>query len=296
MEHFIDPTTDCVFKALLGVPGKEAQMANFLNNILQPKSPITDVTYLSPFNERTSEDDKLSIVDIKVQDANGNFYQVEVQVITPAFLLERMLHNWATIYRDQIGQGDAFSLLKPVISIWLLTGKLNKQNDIAIHHYGLWDPENLDQMIDHLSIYIIELGKWRPSPQLQASEFWLYFFKEAKGWKALPSQLTVDSAMREAMNDLENFSDQSEAYAFYRLREEKRRILLTEQQEREKLERSEAEATKALAKATAAQEQAELEKRLIESEKQQIESEKKQLEERVRQLEAQLQNQPSKSK
>ena len=63
MRHPIDPTIDCVFKALLGSEDNRGLLIHFLNAILGPElpRPITGVEILNPYNEREFFSDKLSI-------------------------------------------------------------------------------------------------------------------------------------------------------------------------------------------------------------------------------------------
>jgi predicted transposase/invertase (TIGR01784 family) len=92
MKHYINPTVDCVFKAILGGEQHTWILCHFLNSILLPKSPITSVTINNPYNERDYLGDKLTIVDIKAKDSAGVTYQIEIQLSTPTYLAKRMLY------------------------------------------------------------------------------------------------------------------------------------------------------------------------------------------------------------
>jgi len=100
MKHAIDPTIDCVFKAILGSNEHINLLLNFLNSICKDdlSSPISDLTILNPYNEKQFLTDKLSIVDIKANDKAGNTFQIEIQMSVPSSLRHRMLHNWAELY------------------------------------------------------------------------------------------------------------------------------------------------------------------------------------------------------
>jgi predicted transposase/invertase (TIGR01784 family) len=78
MKHQINPTVDCVFKAILGTEENKNLLIHFLNAILEPKkaSLIKDVTIKNPYNEKEFSTDKLTIVDIKAIDENGKIYQI----------------------------------------------------------------------------------------------------------------------------------------------------------------------------------------------------------------------------
>jgi len=112
MKHFIDPTVDCVFKALLGDPQRSALLCDFLNSILEPAPPVTGVEILNPYNEREFAGDKLTIVDLKATDSAGRVYQVEIQLAAHRWLPARMLYNWSDLYQQQLGSGEHFERLK----------------------------------------------------------------------------------------------------------------------------------------------------------------------------------------
>ena len=228
VKYFIDPTIDCVFKKILAAVGHEKLLIDFLNAILKPLSLITQIVVNNPYCEKDYLEDKLSIVDIRALDENGNTYQIEVQVATPEYLANRMLHNWGDIYQGQLTEGVGFDKLKPVISIWLLTGKLIKDSPACHHHFECYDRHHDVLLNEHLSIHVLELAKWQKPDTLQPEDNWLYFFKEGKQFKALPPELKQLPQMREAMSVLNAFSDQSEDYYRYKTRQQVLRIQLSD--------------------------------------------------------------------
>ncbi|MFT4924301.1 MAG: putative transposase/invertase (TIGR01784 family) [Phenylobacterium sp.] len=232
MKHLINPTIDCVFKAILGAKENINLLIHFLNGILQPLSPIIDVVIENPYNERDYIDDKLTVVDIKATDGNKTTYQVEVQLSTPGHLKNRMLFTWADIYQAQLKSGHVFGKLKPVISIWLLTETIFPDLNKCHHHFQLRDNDNQQLLTDQCSIHVLELSKWQQPDTLQPQDEWLYFFKEAQNWAELPEQLNSPQ-MRQAMNVLEEFSEKEASYHVYKSRLNALRVQLSMQQELE---------------------------------------------------------------
>ena len=76
----INPLNDFAFQKTFGTPENREPLISLLNAILKPKSPITEVTIMNPFNYRDFQDDKLSILDVKAVDAARSVYDVEVQL------------------------------------------------------------------------------------------------------------------------------------------------------------------------------------------------------------------------
>ena len=179
MKHRISPTVDCVYKAISGAEENENLLIDFLNAVLAPQFPISDVEILNPYNEREFYSDKLTIVDVKARDEQGRTYQVEIQLAVFSYLPERMLYTWSDIYQSQLQSGEPFSALRPVISIWILTPNLFPESPAFHHHFQLVDQENEKRLSEHCSIHVLELEKWRYSEALNAEDYWLYFFKEA---------------------------------------------------------------------------------------------------------------------
>ncbi|MFT4927652.1 MAG: putative transposase/invertase (TIGR01784 family) [Phenylobacterium sp.] len=222
MKHLINPTIDCVFKAILGATENTRLLIHFLNGILSPPIPITDVTITNPYNEKKFLTDKLTIVDIKAKDALGTVYQIEVQLSTPGYLRNRMAYTWSDIYQQQLSSGQLYPALKPVISIWLLTENVFTDSEAFHHHFQLFDQLNQQLLTDHCSIHVLELKKWQQPAdvgiKLAAADEWLYFFKEAEHWDKLPGNLNSPE-MRKAMEILEQFSEREEAYHLYQARQ-----------------------------------------------------------------------------
>ncbi len=233
MKHRISPTIDCVYKAILGAEENKNLLIDFLNGVLAPQFPISDVEILNPYNEREFYSDKLTIVDVKARDEQGTTYQIEIQLAVFSYLPERMLYTWSDIYQSQLQSGEPFSELRPVISIWMLTENLFSESPTFHHHFQLVDQANEKRLSEHCSIHVLELEKWRYSEALNAEDYWFYFFKEAENWEELPEIINTPN-MRQAMAVLERFSEKEANYHLYQarqnaLREEKTRLKLFEE-------------------------------------------------------------------
>ncbi len=233
MKHRISPTVDCVYKAISGAEENENLLIDFLNGVLAPQFPISDVEILNPYNEREFYSDKLTIVDVKAKDEKGTAYQIEIQLAVFSYLPERMLYTWSDIYQSQLQSGEPFSELRPVISIWMLTENLIPESPAFHHHSQLVDQENQKRLSEHCSVHVLELEKWRYSETLKTEDQLLYFFKEAEHWEELPEIINTPE-MRQAMAVLERFSEKEADYHLYQdrqnaIREEQTRQQLLEE-------------------------------------------------------------------
>ncbi|NOQ16194.1 MAG: Rpn family recombination-promoting nuclease/putative transposase [Methyloprofundus sp.] len=221
MKHAIDPKVDCVFKALLGSPENSNLLVNFINAMLGEHlaHPVQQVEILNPYNEREFLNDKLSIVDIKAQDTEKQFFQVEIQLANFLSLPARILYNWADIYRQQLKSGEDYAKLKASYAIWLLNKNLYDDNDY-LHHFQIRDDKGRS-LIDHCHITLVELGKFHNQPIHNNQERWLQFFNQAEsfGDNKLPEWMNTQE-MQQAMNTLSRFSEQDREYFAYQARQE----------------------------------------------------------------------------
>ena len=225
MRHAIDPRVDCVFKALLGSRRNRGLLIHFLNAILGEAltTPVVTVTILNPYNEKEFLGDKLSIVDVKAEDQKGNLYQIEIQLLNHRDLPARILYGWADLYRQQLGAGDNYLLLRPAYSIWMLGKNLladARGKSRAIHHYRMQDQEG-EILLDSGGIWVLELNKFKPQEVIKSEqERWLRFFKEGRSLndQQLPDWMQTPE-MKQAMQTLRQFSEKERAYHAYQSRQ-----------------------------------------------------------------------------
>ena len=247
MKHAIDPTIDCVFKAILGSNEHINLLLNFLNSVCQDDiaSPICDITIQNPYNEKEFLSDKLSIIDIKAKDKAGNIFQIEIQMAVPQSLKYRMLHNWAELYSRQLKEGDTWNTLKPVISIWLVCEPVFSDFSGFHSQFCFYDAKNKLELVNqHAKIHIIELSKWNKLKINDDLDVWTHFFKDGKSFSlnGLPDNMLTDE-MEEAMSVLRQFSEKEKAYDRYMLRVEYLREQNTLKEDRE-IAQAELEETK----------------------------------------------------
>ncbi|MBF0101332.1 MAG: Rpn family recombination-promoting nuclease/putative transposase [Desulfobacterales bacterium] len=302
MKYKIDPTVDCVFKALLGSEQNKKLLVHFLNAVMYPVENIRiiSVELLNPYNEMEFLDDKLSVVDIKARDEIGRIFQIEIQMIVYNALDKRISYTWSDIYSSQLHKGNDYSSLKPVVSIWILCEDLFKNVNCFHHHFQMYDPNNKISLNQDCSIHILELEKFVTNNVHNELERWLLFFKEGEELDDtyLPEYMNTEE-MREAMNTLKAFSEKERAYHLYQsrlnyIREQKTIQLELEaqrqeikssqkeikkaQKEKEKVEKEKEKAEKEKEKAEKEKEKAEKEKEKAEKEKEKAEKEKEKAE------------------
>ena len=122
----IDPKIDIAFRKVFGSEPWRDLTASLINAVLEAAPPhrVVDVELLNPYSEKMALDDKLSILDIKARDQVGWLYNVEMQMLALAALVQRLLYYWSKVYGQQLAQGDDYTVLRPTISICFVNGVL----------------------------------------------------------------------------------------------------------------------------------------------------------------------------
>jgi len=243
MKHRIDPKVDCVFKAVLGSEENRNLLAHFLNAVLGAdlSVPIVGVDILNPYNDQEFLDDKLSIVDVKAQDGQGQIYQIEIQLASYRHLPARIAYTWADLYGGQLHSGDDYALLRPTYAIWLLAEDLFKDDRDYTRDFQ-WRDGRGRSLLAHGGIWLLELNKFTAERVDTEQQRWLKFFKDGAQLDdaALPDWMET-AEMRQAMNTLRQFSEKDRDYHAYQARQNYLRQQRTIQKELEQ-ERQEKQA------------------------------------------------------
>lgn len=238
MKHPIDPKVDCVFKAVLGSEGNRNLLAHFLNAVLANdlSAPIIGVDILNPYNDPEFLDDKLSIVDVKAQDRQGQLYQIEIQLAGYRHLPARIAYTWADLYGGQLHSGEDYAALRPTYAIWLLAEDLFKDEDYARDFQ--WRDGRGRLLLAHGGIWLLELNKFTAERVDTEQQRWLKFFKDGARLDdaALPDWMQT-TEMRQAMNTLRQFSEKDRDYHAYQARQNYLREQRTIQKEREAIQK-----------------------------------------------------------
>jgi predicted transposase/invertase (TIGR01784 family) len=242
MQHRIDPKVDCVFKALLGSIENRNLLIHFLNALLGDDltAPISDVELLNPYNEKEMFDDKTNIVDVKAQDAQGNSYQIEIQLLNHRYLAERMIYTWADLYSQQLKAGQKYGLLKATYSIWILANDLLKDDARYLHDYQ-WRDAHGQRLIEHGGIWLVELNKFNADIIDNEQRRWLTFLKTGEHLDdtQLPAWMKTPE-MEQAMTTLQRFSDKDRDYHAYQARQNFLRVQYEIEDELEELRQARA--------------------------------------------------------
>ncbi len=98
----LNPRVDFVFKRMFGTEDNKDILISFINSVVDEKDRVKDVIIKNPYNEKDFKLDKLSILDVKAQDEQGRWYNIEMQMLEQEYFGQRALYYWARLYTAQL--------------------------------------------------------------------------------------------------------------------------------------------------------------------------------------------------
>ena len=156
------PKTDVVFQALFGTKGNERILEGLLTEILENKVENISLD-ANQVLVREIPEDKLGILDLRANVGEKISVNIELQLINPYNIAERILYYWAKIYGSQIKAGENYNLLKKTISILIIDFELPELEAFKDAHteWKLLEKRNTKVIIfKNIEIHIIEIPKW----------------------------------------------------------------------------------------------------------------------------------------
>ena len=152
-------TSDVVFKEVLGQEESKPILMGFLNDILDMNITSPDqITLLNPELNPEYIDDKLSILDIRVQLQNHTSIDVEIQVIDQHNIEPRALYYVCRLCADQLQKGDDYTQLRPAIGLNLLCFNLYNDSEY-FRSFILKDKKTNSEYPNYLEVSFLELFK-----------------------------------------------------------------------------------------------------------------------------------------
>ena len=183
--RLINILIDFAFKKVFAGSGEESIhiLKDFLNSILElkDKDRIKEIVYLNPFNDRENENDKQSIMDIKVKTEKDELIDIEVQINDVDNYRKRSLYYWSKLYGETIKKGQNYFELKKSIVINIMDFNVIEENDKYHNIFVIKEKENNTLFLEDLEIHYIELKKYKENKnidELNDLEEWVTFLKE----------------------------------------------------------------------------------------------------------------------
>ena len=174
--RYINPLTDYGFKRVFG---EKDIMTAFLTDLLQPKSPISDLTFLDKELGGVSESDRGVVYDLLCRSEDGSEFIVEMQNRSQAYFSDRILFYLSRSFCEQGMRGDTKwdYRLTPVYGIFFLNFHLSGFRPLSVRTVQLKVNETGEPFSDKLKVFTLELPDYRSKAEADCTtpiDYWLY--------------------------------------------------------------------------------------------------------------------------
>ena len=218
----LDPKNDYIFKRLFATAPH--LLSALINAVRHEEEPVEVIEVLNPRIEPEELAGKFIVLDVLARDRQGQLFDIEMQVRRFDLWSARSVYYLASTLAKQLGQGQNYHLIKPVIGIHLLDFDLfTEPEQMQQAHWCFelrdrWQPAT--RLGAELELNIIELAKADRLHKAGAQGLtaWVTFFEHWKEESTM-SQLSYPP-VQQALEMLKNLSadDETQRKAFVRER------------------------------------------------------------------------------
>ena len=154
-------------------------MTAFLTDLLQPKVPIEDITFLGKELDGMSEYDRGVVYDLLCKTTDGSEFIVEMQNRSQNHFSDRILFYLSRSFSNQEEKGDTEwdYHLRPVYGIFFLNFHLRGFNPLSLRTVQLKVEETGEIFSDKLKVFTLELSDYRKMKEEDCKtqiDYWLY--------------------------------------------------------------------------------------------------------------------------
>jgi predicted transposase/invertase (TIGR01784 family) len=200
--RFINPKTDYAFKKIFGSEQSHDILISFLNAMLYDGKPIIqDLEILNPYLAPKIRGVKETYLDVKAKLDNDSTVIIEMQVLNIEGFEKRILYNAAKAYSNQLGVGQDYSLLNPVIALTITDFVMFPEIEQLISRFILKEKDFLiDYPIYDIELVFVELPKFEKEVNVleTLADKWLYFLKCSRQLAIVPESMNVVPEIKRA--------------------------------------------------------------------------------------------------
>lgn len=155
----LKPKHDLVFKLIFGSADSVVILKGFLKAVLKLEEEVIEITVVDPYFRIDTIDDKVGILDIKLELKNGEKINIEIQVKNMPEMPQRIVYYTSKMITEQLKAGRKYNSIKKVISIIILDYNMIKDSKDYHNSYLFRDEKNNSTLTDILQIHTLELRK-----------------------------------------------------------------------------------------------------------------------------------------
>ncbi len=216
----LNPKIDLVFKKIFGTEKNKNILKSLINSILPKNEQVVELTIKNPYNEQNFMGDKLSVVDIKATDENGNWFDIEIQVKEQKYYGKRAIFYHSEIYGNQLSEGDTYDKLHKTIIISILDFDYFLEDKRYFRRccYKDFETGELYPQLDYADLYFIELRKFdNELKNIKTTlERWITFLNKATEYEkdTIPEELREPEIVQ-AFDTIEEMSLNTKEREYY---------------------------------------------------------------------------------
>ena len=159
--QLMDLRVDYAFKLVFGT-GDTLFLASLLNAVFADKNTgrvIKSLAILNPHLEKRSENDKLSILDVKAQLDDGTTVLVEMHLYDLYDLKYKTIRSWARAYGEGLSGGEGYRTQPPVVCVAFANGQVGKSREKRVHKCcKIMDMDEKTVFSDALELHYIDMA------------------------------------------------------------------------------------------------------------------------------------------
>ncbi|MBI4703473.1 MAG: Rpn family recombination-promoting nuclease/putative transposase, partial [Deltaproteobacteria bacterium] len=158
MRHTLDPKLDVVFKLLFAQPQNRELLVSLLTAVLQPATPIVEVSVLNPEVPRMVARDKGAVLDLLVRLGDGSLVDVEMQTRSRPGLRARAAYYWARMLASELRRGQDYERPRKTVLV-LLLGQRELRTERFHCIFQLREVREHELLTELCEIHTVELPK-----------------------------------------------------------------------------------------------------------------------------------------
>jgi len=144
---------------------------------------------------------KDTYLDVKAKINDGQTVIIEMQVLNVASFAKRVIYNAAKTYATQLGRGEGYSKLKPVLALTITDFEMFPDNPDVISHFVFKETKRFFDYPDpEIELFFVELPKFKKTLQEleTVTDKWIYFMKNAPSLEMMPENMSAVPEIKEA--------------------------------------------------------------------------------------------------
>jgi predicted transposase/invertase (TIGR01784 family) len=217
-EKILRPRIDYLFKLFFGDKHSLDILKAFLQAVIGLPDGEFDVVILDPHLKKMRDEDKFSILDVRVRTRTGKEIDIEMQVARTKAIYERFCYYLASMLSEQLDEGDDYSKLKKVIGIVVTDFEFVGGFEGRYHHsFSLIDEVDHARFGDMMEMHTLELPKVPEADDSSAVWAWCKFIG-AESEEDLDMVAKKNAVLASAVTKLGRLSENAEVRMLYQAR------------------------------------------------------------------------------